>query len=155
MAQFTVKRLNHAVLYVRDALRAAQFYQDVLGIQLQFAPRTDSLTLNSALHLIGQPLLPAAIAVLVIAVVACLVLVRKPRTYGELLTGTAVLTIASLLVAKWAYFNYYYIAAVLLAFGVAADGLPLDVPEEVRPPALLQRVWRLVSTRRGLQPSPT
>jgi catechol-2,3-dioxygenase len=28
---FTIKRLNHAVLYVRDAQRAAQFYRDVLG----------------------------------------------------------------------------------------------------------------------------
>lgn len=28
---FKVKRLNHAVLYVRDAQRAAQFYKDVLG----------------------------------------------------------------------------------------------------------------------------
>jgi catechol-2,3-dioxygenase len=28
---FKVKRLNHAVLYVRDAQRAARFYQDVLG----------------------------------------------------------------------------------------------------------------------------
>jgi catechol-2,3-dioxygenase len=28
---FKIKRLNHAVLYVRDAQRAARFYQDVLG----------------------------------------------------------------------------------------------------------------------------
>ena len=28
---FTIKRLNHAVLYVRDARRAAHFYRDVLG----------------------------------------------------------------------------------------------------------------------------
>ena len=28
---FKVKRLNHAVLYVRDAQRAARFYRDVLG----------------------------------------------------------------------------------------------------------------------------
>ena len=28
---FQIKRLNHAVLYVRDAARAAAFYQDVLG----------------------------------------------------------------------------------------------------------------------------
>jgi len=28
---FTIKRLNHAVLYVRDAGRAAAFYRDVLG----------------------------------------------------------------------------------------------------------------------------
>lgn len=31
MPAFKVKRLNHAVLYVRDAQRAARFYQDVLG----------------------------------------------------------------------------------------------------------------------------
>src|SRR5919199_5218027 len=31
MAGFKIKRLNHAVLYVRDAQRAARFYQDVLG----------------------------------------------------------------------------------------------------------------------------
>jgi catechol-2,3-dioxygenase len=28
---FQITRLNHAVLYVRDAARAAKFYQDVLG----------------------------------------------------------------------------------------------------------------------------
>jgi catechol 2,3-dioxygenase-like lactoylglutathione lyase family enzyme len=28
---FTVKRLNHIVLYVRDAQHARAFYQDVLG----------------------------------------------------------------------------------------------------------------------------
>jgi len=31
---FTVKRLNHAVLYVRDATRAFEFYRDILGFQL-------------------------------------------------------------------------------------------------------------------------
>src|ERR687886_1914834 len=31
MTNFTIQRLNHAVLYVRDAERAARFYQDVLG----------------------------------------------------------------------------------------------------------------------------
>lgn len=31
---FTIKRLNHLVLYVRDAQRAFQFYRDVLGFQL-------------------------------------------------------------------------------------------------------------------------
>src|SRR6184192_3499239 len=28
---FKIQRLNHAVLYVRDAERSARFYQDVLG----------------------------------------------------------------------------------------------------------------------------
>jgi catechol-2,3-dioxygenase len=31
---FTIKRLNHAVLYVRDAQRAAEFYRDVLGFSV-------------------------------------------------------------------------------------------------------------------------
>jgi catechol-2,3-dioxygenase len=31
---FTVKRLNHLVLYVRDAQRARAFYQDVLGFEV-------------------------------------------------------------------------------------------------------------------------
>ena len=31
---FTIKRLNHAVLYVRDAQAAFAFYRDVLGFEL-------------------------------------------------------------------------------------------------------------------------
>src|SRR5262245_44282510 len=31
---FEIKRLNHAVLYVRDAARCAQFYQDVMGFEV-------------------------------------------------------------------------------------------------------------------------
>ena len=34
MATFTIKRLNHAVLYVRDAQRAGAFYQEVLGFSV-------------------------------------------------------------------------------------------------------------------------
>jgi catechol-2,3-dioxygenase len=30
---FTIKRLNHAVLYVKNAERAADFYRDVLGFE--------------------------------------------------------------------------------------------------------------------------
>jgi catechol-2,3-dioxygenase len=31
---FTIKRLNHAVLFVRDAQRASAFYQEVLGFSV-------------------------------------------------------------------------------------------------------------------------
>jgi catechol-2,3-dioxygenase len=34
MGNFEVKRLNHAVMYVRDAARVAKFYQDVLGFEV-------------------------------------------------------------------------------------------------------------------------
>ena len=31
---FEIKRLNHAVLYVRDAARVARFYQEVMGFEV-------------------------------------------------------------------------------------------------------------------------
>ncbi|RJQ10230.1 MAG: VOC family protein [Dehalococcoidia bacterium] len=34
MAMFKINRLNHAVLYVRDATRAFEFYRDVLGFEV-------------------------------------------------------------------------------------------------------------------------
>lgn len=37
---FTISRLNHVVLYVRDARRSLAFYQDVLGFQ-PISPPTD------------------------------------------------------------------------------------------------------------------
>ena len=33
MADFTIKRLNHLVLWVRDAQRSLDFYRDILGMQ--------------------------------------------------------------------------------------------------------------------------
>ena len=33
----TIKRLNHAVLYVRDAKRSVAFYTDVLGFRVRMA----------------------------------------------------------------------------------------------------------------------
>lgn len=45
---FKIQRLNHAVLYVRDARRAAKFYQDVLGfvVRAQMGDRAVFLCTN-------------------------------------------------------------------------------------------------------------
>jgi hypothetical protein len=74
-----------------------------------------------------------------IAIATILVLRRRPASYGDLLAGTAVLATVSFLVAKWAYFNYYYIPAVLLLLAIAGDGLAVDIPEMISPPAVLLR----------------
>ena len=74
-----------------------------------------------------------------VAAATILVLRRRPSTYGDRLTGTAILATVSFLVAKWAYFNYCYIPAVLLVLAIAGDSLPLDVPEMIRPRALFLR----------------
>jgi hypothetical protein len=114
----------------------SQFYYDVLGVQLAVLPRLDSLTVNSFLNAYGLPVLPFAVSALVIGVTTVMVLRHRPATYGELFTGTAILATVSFLVAKWAYFNYYYIPAVLLMLAVAGNSLPLDAPEMIRPPAV-------------------
>ena len=46
MAGFTIKRLNHVVLYVRDAQRAMQFYRDVLGFSIVEMPSPQAVFLR-------------------------------------------------------------------------------------------------------------
>jgi hypothetical protein len=121
----------------------SQFYYNVLGVQLSVLPRLDSLTVNSFLNAYGLPILPFAVSATVIAAAAILVLHRRPQSYGELLTGTAILAMLSFLVAKWAYLNYYYIPAVLLMLAIAANDLEVDAPEMIRPPALFLRTVEL------------
>jgi hypothetical protein len=117
----------------------SQFYYNVLGVQLDVFPRFDALTINSVLNGFQVPILPFGVSALCIAVTAVLVLRRRPNTYGELLTGTAILATVSFLVAKWAFFNYYYIPAVLLMLAIAGDSLAVDVPDMIRPPVMLVR----------------
>ncbi len=44
---FTVKRLNHIVLYVQDAQRALGFYRDVLGFEIVEAPSEQAVFLRA------------------------------------------------------------------------------------------------------------
>jgi hypothetical protein len=118
----------------------AQFYYDVFGVQLAVLPRPDALTVNAYLISLKLPLLPFAASAAIIALTAVLVLRHRPRSYGDLLSGTAVLAMVSFLVAKWAFVNYYYIPAVLLMLAIAGDGLALDSPEMIAPPAVLVRI---------------
>lgn len=130
----------------------SQFYYNVLGVQIAVLPRLDSLTIDSYLNSLALPILPFVVSGLIIVATAVLVLRRRPNSYGDLLSGTAVLATVSFLVAKWAYFNYYYIPAVLLMLAIAGNSLPLDVPEMIRPPAILLKGlarWRASIERPG------
>jgi hypothetical protein len=128
----------------------SQFYYNVIGVQLAVLPRLDSLTINSYLNALSLPILPFVVSAVIIGTATVVVLRHRPNNYGELLTGTAVLATVSFLVAKWAYFNYYYIPAVLLMLAIAGNELPVDVPEMMRPPAVLLRAvewWRATAPR--------
>lgn len=131
------------------ATGVAQFYYDVLGLHIAGFSRYDSLTVNSMLDLLGLPVIPAAVAAAVVCITTFLVLRRRPDTYGDLLAGTAIIVTVSFLLAKWAYFNYYYIAAVLLMLAIAGDNLALDSAEMIRPPALCSAAARGLRRRLG------
>ncbi len=47
MANFTIKRLNHLVLYVRDAQRAMNFYRDVLGFSIVEMPSPQAVFMRA------------------------------------------------------------------------------------------------------------
>jgi hypothetical protein len=134
----------------------SQFYYNVLGVQLEVLPRPDALTVNAFLNEFHAPTLPFAGSLLVVTAATVLVLRRRPNSYGELLTATAILVTVSFLVAKWAFFNYYYIPAVLLMLAIAGNSLALDAPEMISPPAvflafaewLRRAMGRLPGTRR-------
>jgi hypothetical protein len=130
----------------------SQFYYNVLGVQLTVLPRLDSLTVNSYLNALGIPILPFAVSAVIIAVTVVAVLRRRPETYGDLLAGTAILATVSFLVAKWAYFNYYYIPAVLLMLAIAGDRLALDAPELIRPPSWVISAPEVLRTLLGRVP---
>jgi catechol-2,3-dioxygenase len=47
MADFTIKRLNHLVLWVRDAQRSLAFYRDVLGFSVAESPSPQAVFLRA------------------------------------------------------------------------------------------------------------
>src|SRR5215218_9556858 len=47
MADFTIKRLNHLVLWVRDAQRALGFYRDVLGFSIVEMPSLQAVFMRA------------------------------------------------------------------------------------------------------------
>jgi catechol-2,3-dioxygenase len=47
MADFTIKRLNHLVLWVRDAQRSLDFYRDVLGFSIVEMPNPQAVFLRA------------------------------------------------------------------------------------------------------------
>ena len=47
MADFTIKRLNHLVLWVRDAQRSLSFYRDVLGFAIVEMPSPQAVFLRA------------------------------------------------------------------------------------------------------------
>lgn len=113
------------------------FYQDVIGIQTQLGFRYDGLTLGAAIFALARHLPPIWFGPPAGAVIAVLALRRRPVDVSDMLIAGALLCTAGFVLAKWAFFNYYFMPAWMLILGVAGRGAAVGAPQDVALPA-----WR-------------
>jgi hypothetical protein len=118
------------------------FYEDVVGVHLHLFPvRTDALTVDALLHAIGRPYLRTSMVAVIVGLTVLLLVLRRPRGAGDVLSGGTLLTVVVLVCAKEAFMNYYWAVAVLALLAIAARDMQLDPegPQLWAPLAWLQR----------------
>jgi len=108
------------------ATGVGNFYQDIIGVQASQNFRADGLTLNSAWYAFSGHTIPVWFGLVAGATVALFVLARRPRDLADVLCAGALLSTAALLLAKWAFLNYYFIPIWLLVFALAGRGVPFE-----------------------------
>jgi hypothetical protein len=105
------------------------FVYSLVGYQLNLPFRTDSLNLAALLYQLTLIKLPTVLPFVPLAVAAALIVWRgRPRTAGDLALQAAILNIVAFILAKQAFFNYYFASEVLLLAAMAGAGLAL--PED-------------------------
>lgn len=114
---------------------AASFVHDVVVVQLHTPTRTDALTVNAFLAYLHRPFLPTWAGILVPALVLLFAAAFTPRRWDSALLLGAVLLTVVFLMAKWAFFDYYYIVvyAVILALSCGSP-LPTTCTDECSSP---------------------
>ncbi len=111
----------------------AALWHDLSGVLTSLPPRADGLTLISDLYRQFGILLPTVVGTALTGLAAVALLVRPPADMSDLMARAAALSLVAFALAKWAFFNYYYVSAVLLVLALAAQGMELD-PEDVALP---------------------
>jgi amino acid transporter len=101
------------------AVGIGNYWNDTIGIQLQIPVRLDSLSVDAFLISHGWLPLPTMAIAVVVAGLCFLVASRKPRGARDLYLASALLTIGAYLVAKQAFFNYYFDAAICILLAIA------------------------------------
>lgn len=126
----------------------AAFYHDVIGYLADFPFRPDSLSVNTSLFWSGRGSLPAWLGVSVVAVLGAWVATVRPRSYGDALAAGATLMTVSFLLARQAFFNYYFVSAAVLLLAIAGRGVPIGDTDDVHLPfAFDQRVAAWLRSR--------
>ncbi len=127
------------------------FVYSLFGYQLHLPFRTDSLSLAQLIYQYGRIELPTVVPLIPLAVgVAWIIWRGRPRTEAELALQAALLNVAAFILAKQAFFNYYFASEVLLLAAIAGAGMMLPEADVALPdvPWLLARI-------RGWVRSPT
>jgi len=135
----------------------AAFYHDVVGYLADFPFRPDSLSLNTMLFWNGRGTLPGWLGVTVVAVLCLGTVLHRPRSYGDVLAAGATISTVSFLLARQAFFNYYFLSAAVLLLALAGREVAFDAAEDVRLPWAIDRrflAWvRGHGMRRALAPA--
>ena len=112
-----------------------------VGFQLWTPFRADSLNLAAWLYRVGHLGLPVALPLIPLALGVLAVAWRgRPRCQGDLALQAALLSVSFYLLAKQAFFDYYFDSEVMLLAAIAAAGTPI-LPGDVRLPWPGSRSW--------------
>ena len=121
--EITLATLLALFLCVPFALWAgpASFVRDVVAVQLDTPTRIDALTVNSFLVYLHRPFLPTWAGILVPGLALLVTAAFTPRRWDSALLLGAVLLAVTFLMAKWAFFDYYFIVVytIILALSCA------------------------------------
>jgi hypothetical protein len=128
------------------------FAYDTIGQYVDLPIRFDGMSVNAYLYHHGQGPLAGWVDLLAVVVVVGLVLWRKPRDLADPFVSSALLLTITLVFAKHAPINYYFIPITLLLLALATRGLPLDAPENIHLPLLSSKSWRRYFGRRPTVP---
>lgn len=98
------------------------FVADTIGVQVGLGLRPDALSLNGLLLHLGAAALPGAFGVVLVIVVLVALATRGQRDWGSALGLGAGVTLVAFFLAKWAFFDYYFIVVVGLILALSVGG---------------------------------
>jgi hypothetical protein len=125
-----------------------QFVYDVVGFQLSMPPWYNSLTLTSLVWQATSVALPGWLMLVAgLFVVLFSIRLGPPGTIGQLALEGALFLALPMLVAKMAFFNYYFLSGTMIMLAVADAGRFRNNELFALPKIGLRR-------RLGLSPSP-
>ena len=156
-AEIAVEVVGSVAVIVPFALwtGVGTFVYSFIGYQLTLPFRTDSLNLSAFLYQETHLQLPTTFPFIPLVVAAGLVAWRgHPRSEGDLALQAAILNVVAFILAKQAFFNYYFASEVLLLAAMAGAGVALPREDVALPEAAeLGRAGRRL--RSGLMPRRT